>query len=131
MQESLKTPMRSCCPPFPGLGVVACGHLQPRRAVHKAAVHPFSSIIFLELWPASGQKPFRKLENCFQTLSIKIKTTCCILRGEGTRDRAWQLSCLTVFLASVFLMVTHPPPAHFHSLLKWGSLICVKTLVTP
>lgn len=49
-----------------------------------------------EWWPANGQKPFRKLENCLQTLSIKIKTTCCILRGEGAGDCAWRLRAVSV-----------------------------------
>ena len=35
-----------------------------------------------ELWPVSGLEPVRKLENCFQVLSVKIKTTCWALRRK-------------------------------------------------
>lgn len=35
-----------------------------------------------ELWPDSGLEPVRKLENCFQVLSVKIKNTCWALRRK-------------------------------------------------
>lgn len=69
---------RVCCP-----GQAAVKHQEPGCGPHP---HPLLS---LEWRPAGGQKPFRKLENCFQTLTIKIETTCFVLRGEGAQGCAW------------------------------------------
>lgn len=61
-----------------------------------------------ELWPDSGPEPVRKLENCFQVLSVKIKNTCWALR----RKKAISLGGLES-LEEVFLPPSLPPA------LKW------------
>lgn len=61
-----------------------------------------------ELWPDSGLEPVRKLENCFQVLSVKIKNTCWALRRKKTISLGGLES-----LEEVFLPPSLPPA------LKW------------
>lgn len=84
-------------PQVAGCGVASSGQATVCAARGQAAVkhqepgcgpHPHP-LLSLEWRPAGGQKPFRKLENCFQTLTIKIETTCFVLRGEGAQGCAW------------------------------------------
>lgn len=55
-----------------------------------------------ELWPDSGLEPGRKLENCFQVLSVKIKNTCWALRRKKAVSLGGLESLEEVFLPPIY-----------------------------
>jgi hypothetical protein len=96
---------------------------------HAVTLTPLYYLLYL--WPANGQQPFRKLEKCFQALSIKMKTTCCILR----RGRSQLVPVPEMTLE--FLVLTAPTSPPLSLLLAEAGLpglaskpMCVRTLVT-